>query len=156
MKTKDRVMDVKSYQTVTKVRLVKEPTELPKTKINSSMEAYELALQFYDGDIEIVESFYCIYLNRANKVTSFSEISSGGTCATVVDPKIIFNQAFQLLAQALILVHNHPSGNIKPSDQDKALTEKIKNIAKLHEVTLLDHIIVTPDAYFSFSDSGLI
>lgn len=156
MKTKDRVMGVQSYKTVTKARLVKEPTELPRIKIDASRQAYEFAVELYDGDIEVIESFYCIFLNRGNNITSFSEISHGGTVGTVVDLKVIFNLSLQLLAQALIFVHNHPSGNTQPSEADKSLTKELQRVGDFHKIQILDHIIVTPHAYFSFADMGLL
>ena len=154
MKTK--TIGVEPYETVTKVRLVKEPTERLTFAITTSSDAYKFALELYDADIEILESFFCIFVNRANIVTSFAEISRGGTAGTVVDSKIIFKMCFDLMAHGIILVHNHPSGNTVPSQADINLTKKIKEIAQYLEIQILDHLIVTPHNYYSFADNGLM
>ena len=152
MKTKS--IGVEPYKTVTKVRLVKEPTEQPIFTITSSDDAYKFAIELYNGDIEVLESFFCIFLNRANRVTSFAEISHGGTSGTVVDSKIIFKMCFDLMAHGIILVHNHPSGNTVPSEADIKLTENLKTIAQYLDIKILDHLIVTPHKYYSFADHG--
>ena len=156
MKTKDRVMGVKSYQTVTKARLVKEPTEILRFAVTTSKQAYEFAADLYDDDIEVLESFYCIYLNRANKIISYSHISHGGVAGTLVDPKIIFKIAIDLLCSGIILVHNHPSGNHTASEADKSLTREIQQVARFHKISILDHLIISPHGYFSFADMGLL
>ena len=84
------------------------------------------------------------------------EVSSGGITGTVADPRLILAAAIKSLAVAIVLAHNHPSGNLKPSQADEQLTAKIKEAAKYHDINVLDHIIVTPDAYYSFADEGLL
>lgn len=103
-----------------------------------------------------VEEFWVILLNRANVVMKKQQISSGGVSGTVADPKIIFKAALDHLATGIILVHNHPSGNLSPSIADKNLTQKIKNGASFFDITLIDHVIFTNAGYFSFCDEGLI
>jgi DNA repair protein RadC len=147
---------IQSYKTVTKARLVKEPTTYPTFPITTSKDAYEFARELYDGDIEIFESFFCLFVNRSNKLISFAKISQGGVAGTVVDPKIVFKFCFDLMASGIIMVHNHPSGATIPSEQDISLTKKIKQIAEFHEVKILDHLIVTPTNYYSFADNGMI
>ena len=102
------------------------------------------------------EEFWILFLNRANFVTGKNQISSGGMTGTVVDPKLIFKAALDAKAVSIILCHNHPSGNIRPSEQDKVLTKKIVSAGQLMEISVLDHVIVSQHAYFSFSDEGLI
>lgn len=102
------------------------------------------------------EEFWVLFLDRRNAVIKKSNVSKGGVSGTVADAKIIFKEAIQLLASAVILCHNHPSGNLKPSDADIQLTKKMKEIGKLVDVPVLDHLIITDKSYFSFGDEGLI
>jgi len=105
-----------------------------------------------------VEEFRVLYLNRANKEINTKLIGLGGLTGTVADPKVIFKHALELGACSLICCHNHPSGNLKPSDQDIRLTQKLKAGAENLDMKLLDHLIITTgtDLYFSFADEGLL
>lgn len=128
------------------------PVELPK--INSSADAYEiLKNNFFDLS---VEHFYTIYLNRANRVIGIKKISEGGVSGTVADPKVILKEALLLNASCLILAHNHPSGNMRPSDSDINLTRKVKTAATAMEINVLDHLIISTGAFYSFADEGEI
>lgn len=100
------------------------------------------------------ESFMVVYLNRANRVLATEVVSTGGVTGTIADPKIIFKRALELQASHLILSHNHPSGNLQPSQADRKLTEKIKQAALLIDMEVIDHIIVSDQGYYSFADSG--
>jgi DNA repair protein RadC len=102
------------------------------------------------------EEFWVILLTRANHVIKKVPISSGGVSGTVADPKIIFKTALENLASAIILVHNHPSGNLKPSEADDTLTKKLKYAGALLDIPVLDHIIFTNNNYFSFADENKI
>lgn len=102
------------------------------------------------------EVFAVIYLNRANKVKHFEVISRGGITGTVVDPRIILKRAIDTEATSIILCHNHPSGNLKPSRADTSLTTKIKQAASYFDIDVADHIIVSEDGYYSFADGGLL
>ena len=102
------------------------------------------------------EEFWVLYLNRANKIIERRKISQGGVAGTYIDNKIIFKQAIENLASSIILCHNHPSGNINPSNADIDLTNKIVEIGKLMDINVLDHIIVTENSFFSFADNGKI
>ena len=102
------------------------------------------------------EEFWVIMLNRANYVTHKKRISQGGITGTVADPKVIFKEALDHLACSVILVHNHPSGNIDPSEADIRLTQKMKKAGSLLEIPVLDHLIFTDQAYFSFADESLL
>ncbi|MFN5443825.1 MAG: RadC family protein [Crocinitomicaceae bacterium] len=103
-----------------------------------------------------VEQFHIILLNRKNGILSMQKISEGGTTGTVVDAKVVFKKAFDHLATAMILVHNHPSGNKMPSSADLEITKKIKSFGELIEMTILDHIIIANDNYFSFADENVL
>lgn len=102
------------------------------------------------------EEFWIVLLAQSNKVIAKELISRGGINATVADPKIIFNLALQHSAIAIILVHNHPSGSLKPSQQDIELTKKIANAGKLLDISVYDHLIITNESYYSFADNGVI
>ncbi|AGY52917.1 hypothetical protein BRDCF_p290 [Bacteroidales bacterium CF] len=102
------------------------------------------------------EECWVLYLNRANKLISKERLSIGGVSATVVDIKIVIKNALEKLASSLILVHNHPSGNAKPGENDKVQTRLLKEAAALFDISLLDHLIIAGDEYFSFADDGLI
>jgi len=101
------------------------------------------------------EEFWVLYLNNSNKLLHKSQISKGGLTATVVDTRLIFKEVLELGAVALILVHNHPSGSLKPSPSDLNLTKKIQNAASTLEIKVLDHIILTEKSYFSFADENV-
>lgn len=102
------------------------------------------------------EVFAVLFLNRANKINHFEIISEGGITGTVADPRIILKKALESEAVNIILSHNHPSGSLKPSKSDEVLTNKIKEAARLLDITVMDHIIVSDEGYFSFADEGLI
>jgi DNA repair protein RadC len=127
---------------------------LERTTVTSSKDVADLLQQEF-GDYRH-EIFLVLFLNRANKVKHKEIISSGGLTGTVADPRIIMRKALEQDAVALILCHNHPSGNLYPSKTDEELTKKIKDAALLLDIRLLDHLIVSQDGYFSFADKGLL
>ncbi len=102
------------------------------------------------------EVFAVLFLNRANKVNHFEIVSEGGITGTVADPRIILRKALEEDAVSIILCHNHPSGSLKPSRADEQLTQKIKDAARLFDIEIMDHIIVSDQGYFSFADEGLL
>ena len=126
------------------------------TTITNSNDAINLLKQLYDQDgIHFQEEFIAIFLNNANEVIGYQKLSRGGMNATIVDMRILFSLALKTLSSAIIISHNHPSGNLKPSHNDFKLTEKIRDAGLILDVKLLDHIIVSPTfAYFSFLDEG--
>jgi DNA repair protein RadC len=128
--------------------------QLFQTKIVSSIDVVDY-LKARIGD-EQVENFYVIYLNKGNRILDFEKLSQGGISGTVADPRVILKKSLEINAVALILSHNHPSGSIKPSTADEAITQKIKEAAKNFDIKVLDHIIVGADGYFSFADEGLL
>ena len=133
-------------------RKMAEPQK--KFKINSSKDVYDLMRQELLD--ETVEFFYVLFLNRNNLVIKKQLISQGGTSATIADPKLIFKYAMESLANAIILVHNHPSGNLKPSASDINLTKKLCLVGKNLDLPVLDHVIFADLGYFSFADEGMI
>ena len=132
----------------------KEQEPQAKPKISSSRDVYELMRpELYD---EVVEHFYLILMNRSNQVIKKHLISQGGTSGTVVDAKVVFKTALEHLAQSMILVHNHPSGSLTPSEQDKRLTERLVKIGRDMDLPVLDHVIFSDRGYFSFADEGIL
>lgn len=125
-----------------------------KTRIKSSGDVYELMRpELMD---ESIEYFYILLLNRAHDVIKKQLISQGGISGTVVDPKLIFKHALDNMANAIILVHNHPSGNLKPSQPDITLTKKLVEVGKNLDLLVLDHVIFADVGYFSFADEEMI
>ena len=129
-------------------------TDIQKTKVTTSESASNVIRKFYFDDINIYESFFILLLNRANNTTGFAKISQGGTAGTVVDIKIIAKYAVESLSSAVIICHNHPSGNKQPSDADLNITRKIKDALLLLDIKLIDHIIITENDFYSFADNG--
>lgn len=129
-----------------------ESEALTRKKITCSKDAYEL-LQSKIGSLTY-ESFWMLLLDRANKIISSKQISEGGISGTVADPKKIFKFAIDLQASSIILCHNHPSGNLEPSEADIRLTKKLINGSELLDLQILDHIIIGDQNYFSFADNN--
>jgi DNA repair protein RadC len=148
---------MKEYKSlIPKFSIVKEKSDFKKVQIKTSRESYDYMKEFYVGSMEIYESFFIILLNRANNTIGYAMISQGGITGTVVDPRIIAKFIADSLATGLIMGHNHPSGNKFPSEQDKSITAKIKSMASYFDTSVLDHIILTEDDYYSFADEGML
>jgi len=122
--------------------------------IKSSKDIFDI-MSPYLSDLQ-VEEFWVLLLNKSNKIIKKELISKGGVSATVVDIKLIFKSAIDNLASSIVLLHNHPSGNIKPSKEDIRLTQKVKEACEFMDVNLLDHIIIANKNYLSFIDEGLV
>jgi DNA repair protein RadC len=131
----------------------KESEVIKKPKVGSSADVYE-AIRPYLMDLTH-EQFWVLLLNRANEIIRPQQISIGGVAGTVADPKMIFKAAIEHLASAIILVHNHPSGNLTPSQADKDLTKKVKESGRMLDIPVLDHLIFSDNGYFSFADEGI-
>ena len=138
-----------------KVTISNKSSEL--FQITCSKHAAEILRHLFNQD-EVLwrEEMLLLLLNRANKVIGYKSISDGGIAGTVCDPKVVFTTALNGTASSIILAHNHPSGNLKPSRADEEITNKIKEGCKLLDMTLMDHIIITDDGYYSFADEGHI
>lgn len=124
------------------------------TKISASSDVFKKMLPLLT-DLPH-EEFWVLYLKRNNEVISLENVSVGGVSGTVIDVRIIAKRAIELLASAIILCHNHPSGNLQPSDADIQITKKMKKTAQLFDCAVLDHIIVAKDSYYSFADEGIM
>jgi len=127
-------------------------------RIKSSSDIAKLLFENWNKNtIELHESFKVILLNNSNTVKGIFEMSSGGITGTLVDLRILFAVALKTLATSIIVSHNHPSGNLKPSQSDIRLTNKIKKASELLDIKLLDHLIITPNQeYYSFADEGIL
>ena len=146
-----KVCDVKlTYNT--KVKSSERPV------IHNSEDTYRLLVDhvYSEGTIQYKEYLKLILLNNSSKVLGVSNISEGGINETSADIRIIMQAAILGNASSIILAHNHPSGSLKPSTVDNLLTERVKNAAKLFNITLLDHIIVTDSGYYSYLDEGRV
>jgi DNA repair protein RadC len=128
-----------------------------RPQVKDSKSAYDLLNKNWDMDkIELLEDFKILFLNQSNRVLGLFQLSRGGITGTVADPRLIFSAALKACATSIILSHSHPSGNLKPSRADEELTNKIKQAGLFLDIRVADHIIISPEGYFSFADEGLI
>lgn len=148
MNTDYKVAEIKlSYKNKTSLK--------SRKKIQNSRDAYEYLACIFDNDtIDYKESFKVLYLNRAHHVIGYTSISEGGLDSTCVDVRNIMQGALLANAAAIILAHNHPSGEKRPSVHDIEITRKISNAGKILDITVADHIIITRNSYYSFSDEN--
>ncbi len=127
---------------------------IEKQQITSSRDVYDLFHSLL-SDLSH-EEFWVLLLNRSNKIIEKYKLSQGGVAGTVIDIRLILKRAIELLASGIIICHNHPSGNINPSENDKNITEKLKIASVQMDIKLLDHIIVCDNSYFSFCDENIL
>lgn len=140
---------------IAEIKVSYNSVNTPDVKITSVQKAAEVLLSTWDIDtIELQEEFKVMFLNRVNLVLGIYPISKGTTSGTLVDVKLIFGAALKSNASGIIISHNHPSGNLNPSDADIELTKKIKKCADFLDIALIDHIIITKNGYYSFSAEG--
>lgn len=125
-------------------------------RITSSKHLYNFLKQIEDKDTVYLETFKVLFLNKQNQIKGYQILSTGGTNACLADAKVIFKVALDTMAEAIVISHNHPSGAKRPSDADLKLTRNIQQTAKALGIVLLDHIIVTENDYYSFSDEGTL
>jgi DNA repair protein RadC len=155
----ERTRDTPAWMNVSEVELIykSKVKAAERPKISQSEDAYKLLLKYWDDNkLDFIEQFQVLLLNRAHKVIGLYEVSSGGVSGTVVDPKLIFTAALKMCACNLIIAHNHPSGSLQPSKADEDITRKLAEAAKLLDMRVLDHLIITRDEYLSFADQGLL
>lgn len=125
------------------------------SSLKSSLDASEIARNCFNKDTFFIqEQFIVLMLNQANKIIGYYPLSTGGLTSTVVDVRLIFSIAIKTFATAIIIAHNHPSGQLKASQADKQITKRIKDAGEILDIKLLDHIIITDESYFSFADEG--
>jgi len=128
-----------------------------RPQIRRSQDAYNILSDHWSDQIGLMEEFYILLLDRSNRVMGRYLVSQGGVSGTLVDAKIIFACALKSRASGVILSHNHPSGNLSPSQADKNLTIKLRKGGELLDIAILDHLILSPDGgFYSFADEGLM
>ena len=141
--------------TVGEVELTYKSTSKSRSKIYSSEDAYKYLLPTYkEGTICYKEYFKVLFLNQASQILGYTLISEGGITETCADVRVILQAALLTNSVAIILAHNHPSGNLKPSRQDMEITKQVRDAAKLMRITVTDHLILTDAGYFSFAVEG--
>ena len=150
---------IPTRNSVAEIELIYKPimkiSALPK--VSSPEDAYRLLIETWDKTkLQFVEQFRVMLLNRASRVLGVCTISTGSVAYTIADPKLIFGLALKANACRIILAHNHPAGNLFPSKEDSLLTNRIKEGGKLLEIMVEDHIIVSPEGYYSFADEGTL
>lgn len=138
--------------TAKEYKLTCTTNEMQSIQVTGPADAAVFAANFFEDDINIYESCFIILLNRANKIIGWYKVSSGGLDATIIDKRIICKVAIDALSAGVILVHNHPSGEVKPSSADIKMTKEVKDCLKLFDVVLVDHIILSEKKYYSFTD----
>lgn len=132
-----------------------KPSDRPK--IQSSRDSFEILRQTWNAEtIELREEMKVVLLNHGHRVLGIYKLSEGGVAGTFADPKLIFTAAIKSNSSAIILAHNHPSGNLQPSQADIQLTKRCKEIGRMLDLVVLDHIIITSEGYYSFADEGVI
>jgi DNA repair protein RadC len=159
MNVMENLVNQQEWNQISEVELVYRSTVKASLRpiLTNSREVYDVLLQSWDKNkIELQEQFKVLLLNRGNKALGIYEVSTGGVAGTVADPKLIFMAAIKANACSIILAHNHPSSNLKPSRADEELTQKIKQGGKLLEINVLDHLILSPEGYYSFADEGVM
>ena len=141
--------------TIGEVELTYKSTSKTRSEIYSSEDAYKVLLPTYkEGTISYKEYFKVLFLNQSNQVLGYTLISEGGITDTTVDVRVILQAALLTNSVAIILAHNHPSGNTKPSRQDMEITKQVKEAARLMRIIVTDHLILTDTGYYSFADEG--
>jgi DNA repair protein RadC len=152
--------EIENIKGVSEVTLSYKTNVNPKdrAKVTSSKDAYTLFFDTWNKNtIEHVEEFKILLMNRSNSVLGILLISKGGISGTVTDVRIIFQSALKSNASGIILCHNHPSGNVNPSESDRRITQKINEAGKILDIQLLDHLVILPiEGYYSFADEGTL
>lgn len=144
---------------ISEVSLVYQPKvkAVDRPRMDNSMESEAILREYWSNDIHLLEEFNFLMLDRGNSVIGFSNAAKGGIVGVMVDPRLIFAAALKARAVAIILAHNHPSGQLRPSSADMAITRRMVQAGQLLDIQILDHIILSPDGgYYSFADDGLI
>jgi len=142
---------------IAEIQISYSPNDGERPKIFGSRSAYDILIERWDPALlPLLEEFKVILMNNAGEVLGIVPLSKGGITGTVVDVRILFAVALKATACSIIICHNHPSGSLKPSEQDIKLTQKIKHGGMLLDIKINDHLIITEDGYFSFQDEGML
>lgn len=140
---------------IPEIRVTYHGPKGPRQKITKAKHAYSVLKEIWNMDtIDLLEESKLLLLNRNNQVLGIFHLSSGGVAGTVIDPKIVFAVSLKCNASSIILAHNHPSGNLQPSDTDVRITKRLKEIGDILDLNLLDHLILTKENFYSMHDNG--
>ena len=151
------LQQLKGNWTVAEIEISYKPIITDHTVITSSYQAYELVKQLWDNEkINLQEQFAALFFNQSKKVIGWKVIANGNMTKCIVDIKLLVSLALHCMATHVVIVHNHPSGNLKPSDYDETIIQTIKDALKLIDVQLQDHLIICENGYYSFCDEGLL
>lgn len=143
--------------TVSEIQVTYHPYKMSQTKLTNSSDVVEIIRTFWDNRIiEMQEEVKILFVNSSNTIIGFYSLSKGGITSSLVDIRLILSVALKCLATGLILLHNHPGGNLNPSSADLAIVKKLKTACKLLDMALLDSIIITKESYTSFNDEGFL
>lgn len=139
-----------------KVRIVYSKNQKPSesVKVTSSKDVYNWFKKLWSSQLQTREEMLILLLNRNNQILGYHTLSSGGITGTVADIRLLYSVALNALATSVIIAHNHPSGNLSPSESDRVLTRKVKAAGQVMDIALLDHLIITKEGYYSFADQG--
>ena len=153
-------MEQTTQNNLSEIKISYQPSVVnnERVQIRTALDGYKVVIEFYDKEtIHLQEHFVVLYLNRANRVLGCYKVSTGGLTGTVADVRLILSVALKCAATGIILSHNHPSGNLNPSSQDIALTQKIKDAALFMDISVHDHIILNGEGgFYSMTDEGVI
>lgn len=143
--------------TISEIEVSYNPHRIVDYQISDSRKTYELMLTQWNWQtIEMLEEVKVVFLNRNQRVIGIYNLAKGGISSCTVDIRIVLGIALKSLATGIILVHNHPSGNLQPSQSDKEITKNLKEACNMVHIALADHVIITKDGYFSFADEGIL
>lgn len=152
-----KINQLKGNWTVAEIEINYKPLITDQTVITSSSQAYELINSLWNKEtINLQEQFAALFFNQSKKMIGWRVISTGNMTTCIVDIKLLVSLALHCMATHVVIVHNHPSGNLKPSQSDEDITKTIKDALKLIDVQLMDHLIITENGYYSFSDEGFL
>ncbi|MFC3160918.1 RadC-like JAB domain-containing protein [Chryseobacterium arachidis] len=142
---------------VSEIQVSYKPNKVASTKITTSFDAVQIIRKFWNEEtIEMQEEVKVILLNNSNSVLGIYNLSKGGITSSLVDVRLVLSVALKCLSPGIILVHNHPSGNLKPSSADLDIVKKLKESCKIMDINLFDSIIITKESFMSFADNGLL
>ena len=148
---------LKGPWTVAEIEISYKPIITNHTVISSSFQAYELIKQLWDNEkINLQEQFAALFFNQSKKIIGWKVLSTGNMTKCIVDIKLVVSLALHCMCTHVMIVHNHPSGNLKTSQCDESITQRVKDALKLIDVQLIDHLIIIENGYFSFNDEGLM
>lgn len=142
-------------KTIPEIRLKAKNGAIKKVKFTKSEDCYKYFLEIFDEEsLEVYEQVMVVFLNNSNKTVGWYKASQGGITGTVIDVRLVLKAALDCYATAMIICHNHPSGRLVPSEQDNAITQKLKRASDLIDIKLLDHLIITTYGFYSYQDEG--